>query len=64
MAASRCIAGVIRPRDLQLRDVEPVYLIEIRVPAIAGVAARRFPVGVGAREWRRRRSGAGNREKS
>lgn len=45
------IAGVICPGDLQLRDVLPIYLIEIRVATVAGVSAGCRPVSIG--KWSR-----------
>ena len=47
------IAGVIGPGDLELRDVLSIYLVEIRVATVAGVAAGCRPVSVGAGEWPR-----------
>ncbi|HJQ12076.1 MAG TPA: hypothetical protein VJ840_13685 [Gemmatimonadaceae bacterium] len=52
------IAGVIRPRNPKLRDVGAVYLVEIRVASITGIAAGGFPVSIVAcrRTWWQRSS--------
>src|SRR5690349_25126019 len=45
------IPGVIYPGDLKARDVRAVYLVEIRIAAVARIAARRSPVSVSAAAW-------------
>jgi hypothetical protein len=64
MAARWCITGVVRPGDRKPGDIQAIYLIEIRIAGVAGIAAGGFPVGVGAGKWPRRRSSAGDRDES